>query len=76
LRNAALIEYIGEVVRPTTANARERRVYDSLVGAGTYMFALDENRVVDATKAGSVAHLINHSCQVGVSPTPSPTPTG
>ena len=34
-----------------------------MVGAGTYMFALDETRVVDATRTGSVAHLINHSCE-------------
>lgn len=33
-------------------------------GAGTYMFRIDDKRVIDATRAGSIAHLINHSCEV------------
>ncbi|KAF3791743.1 Histone-lysine N-methyltransferase trithorax [Nymphaea thermarum] len=32
-------------------------------GAGTYMFRIDDKRVIDATRAGSLAHLINHSCE-------------
>lgn len=35
-------------------------------GAGTYMFRMDDERVIDATKAGSIANLINHSCEVCV----------
>ncbi|WOK95128.1 histone-lysine N-methyltransferase TRX1-like [Canna indica] len=58
-----VIEYIGELVRPTIADIRERRFYNSLVGAGTYMFRIDDERVIDATRAGSIAHLINHSCE-------------
>ncbi|KAL1323025.1 hypothetical protein HN51_068043 [Arachis hypogaea] len=57
-----VIEYTGELVRPPIADRRERFIYNSLVGAGTYMFRINDERVIDATRAGSIAHLINHSC--------------
>ncbi|CAH2059896.1 unnamed protein product [Thlaspi arvense] len=57
-----VIEYTGELVRPSIADKREHRIYNSMVGAGTYMFRIDNERVIDATRAGSIAHLINHSC--------------
>ncbi|MQM04931.1 hypothetical protein Taro_037739 [Colocasia esculenta] len=59
-----VIEYTGELVRPPIADIREHLIYNSLVGAGTYMFRIDDERVIDATKAGSIAQLINHSCEV------------
>ncbi|XP_071696799.1 histone H3-lysine(4) N-trimethyltransferase ATX1-like [Rutidosis leptorrhynchoides] len=58
-----VIEYTGEIVRPPVADRREHLIYNSLVGAGTYMFRIDDDRVIDATRAGSIAHLINHSCE-------------
>ncbi|XP_022150376.1 histone-lysine N-methyltransferase ATX2 isoform X2 [Momordica charantia] len=58
-----VIEYSGEIVRPPIADRRERFIYNLLVGAGTYMFRIDDERVIDATRAGSIAHLINHSCE-------------
>lgn len=58
-----VIEYSGEIVRPPIADIREHCIYNSLVGAGTYMFRVDTERVIDATRAGSIAHLINHSCE-------------
>ncbi|CAN6462495.1 unnamed protein product [Victoria cruziana] len=58
-----VIEYTGELVRPIIADIRENLIYNSLVGAGTYMFRIDDKRVIDATRAGSLAHLINHSCE-------------
>lgn len=33
-----MIEYAGELVRPSIADAREKTVYNSLVGCGTYVF--------------------------------------
>ena len=57
-----MIEYCGDLVRPSVADLREDRSYDKLVGAGTYVFRLDSNFNVDATRAGNMAHLINHSC--------------
>ncbi|KAL2485415.1 Histone-lysine N-methyltransferase ATX2 [Abeliophyllum distichum] len=58
-----VIEYTGEIIRPPVADRREHLIYNSLVGAGTYMFRIDDERVIDATRAGSIAHLINHSCE-------------
>ncbi|KAG8369538.1 hypothetical protein BUALT_Bualt14G0023900 [Buddleja alternifolia] len=71
-----VIEYTGELIRPPVADRREHMIYNSLVnltleylnislmqGAGTYMFRIDDERVIDATRAGSIAHLINHSCE-------------
>ncbi|PIN18060.1 Histone-lysine N-methyltransferase [Handroanthus impetiginosus] len=58
-----IIEYTGELIRPPVADRREHLIYNSLVGAGTYMFRIDDERVIDATRAGSIAHLINHSCE-------------
>jgi SET domain-containing protein len=32
------------------------------ITSGTYIFRLNEDMCVDATLAGSIAHLLNHSC--------------
>ncbi|KAH0721662.1 hypothetical protein KY290_005793 [Solanum tuberosum] len=32
-------------------------------GAGTYMFQIDDEHVIDTTKAGIIAHLINRFCE-------------
>lgn len=39
----------GEVVRPIVSDERERWLYNSLVGCGTYIFALSDDAHVDAT---------------------------
>ena len=51
-----VIEYQGEVVRASVADTRERRLYDTLVGAGTYVFTLntDHQLAVDATRQGAL----------------------
>lgn len=44
---------------------RERRLYDRLLGRGTYTFKLEcrgEVMCVDASRRGNMAHLLNHSC--------------
>ncbi|KNC47186.1 SET-domain-containing protein [Thecamonas trahens ATCC 50062] len=55
-----LIEYRGEVIRSTVSDVRERR-YDS-EGIGCYMFKIDDEHIVDATKKGNEARFVNHSC--------------
>eukprot|EP00798_Chlamydomonas_sp_ICE-L_P008008 gene8008-1237_t len=57
-----VIEYVGDLIRPTVADVRERTSYDNLVGAGTYIFRLNYHMCVDATRSGNMAHLLNHSC--------------
>ncbi|CAG9463366.1 unnamed protein product [Pedinophyceae sp. YPF-701] len=57
-------EYAGELVRDVMAEVRERKLYDRIVGAGTYVFKLDESACVDATLSGNIGHLLNHSCDV------------
>jgi SET domain-containing protein len=58
-----VIEYVGELVRPAVADVREVRLYDAAVGAGTYVFRMGADTCVDATRAGNLAHLLNHSCE-------------
>ncbi|GFR40744.1 hypothetical protein Agub_g1354 [Astrephomene gubernaculifera] len=61
-RGDMLIEYAGELIRPSVSDVREKRLYDKLVGCGTYIFNLNEEQHIDATRAGNMAHLLNHSC--------------
>lgn len=55
-----LIEYAGERITPSESDAR----YPDLPGARhhTYLFAIDDAVVVDASVNGTEARFINHSC--------------
>lgn len=63
-----VIEYVGEVIRLTVANIRERRyelwlrARGSTEMASSYFFRLDSTMAVDATHKGNLARFINHSC--------------
>ncbi|KAG0645391.1 SET domain-containing 1 [Hyphodiscus hymeniophilus] len=59
--NDMIIEYVGEKVRQQVADLRELRYLISGIGS-SYLFRIDENTVVDATKKGGIARFINHSC--------------
>ncbi|KAL2864541.1 histone methyltransferase SET1 [Aspergillus lucknowensis] len=59
--NEMIIEYVGEKVRQQVADMRERRYLRSGIGS-SYLFRIDENTVIDATKRGGIARFINHSC--------------
>jgi [histone H3]-lysine4 N-trimethyltransferase SETD1 len=56
-----IIEYVGEIVRQQVADMREKRYLKSGIGS-SYLFRIDENTVIDATKKGGIARFINHSC--------------
>lgn len=55
-----IIEYVGEIIRPSVSDLRER-LYDGK-GLGCYMFHVEPGKIVDATMAGNSARYINHSC--------------
>lgn len=57
-----VIEYVGEVIRQFIADYREEQ-YEKLGMGSSYLFRLDENLVVDATRCGCFARFINHSCE-------------
>ena len=59
--NDMIIEYVGEKVRQQVADLREVRYLKSGIGS-SYLFRIDENTVIDATKRGGIARFINHSC--------------
>lgn len=56
-----IIEYVGELVRQRVADLREVRYQQQGIGS-SYLFRIDEDLVVDATKKGGIARFINHSC--------------
>jgi SET domain-containing protein len=58
-----VIEYVGEVIRQKIADLREKRYEASGIGS-SYLFRIDEDRIIDATKIGNIARLINHCCDV------------
>ena len=57
---ARLIEYAGERLTPAEADARYPDV--SRERHHTYLFAIDEDVVIDAAVGGNAARFINHSC--------------
>ena len=56
-----IIEYVGEQVRQQISELREKRYLKSGIGS-SYLFRIDDNTVIDATKKGGIARFINHSC--------------
>ncbi|PRT56528.1 Histone-lysine N-methyltransferase, H3 lysine-4 specific [Wickerhamiella sorbophila] len=60
-RNEMIIEYVGEVIRAPLADLRERNYVRSGIGS-SYLFRIDDQTVIDATKRGGIARFINHSC--------------
>lgn len=61
-KDSMIVEYMGEIVRQAVADTREKR-YEISGEGSCYMFRLDMERIVDATKIGCMARFMNHSCQ-------------
>ena len=55
-----IIEYAG--LRLTPAEMEERYPDDSYEGHHTFLFAIDDTVVIDASVEGNEARFINHSC--------------
>lgn len=55
-----VIEYVGEVIRQQVADEREK-MYERQGNFSTYLFRVDDDLVVDATRKGNIARLMNVS---------------
>ena len=56
-----VIEYVGQMIRPVVADLRERNYEATGIGS-SYLFRIDLDTIIDATKCGNLARFINHSC--------------
>ncbi|KAG7346823.1 glutamine amidotransferases class-II [Nitzschia inconspicua] len=61
-KDAMIVEYMGETIRQSVADQREK-AYEVSGEGSCYMFRLDMHRIVDATKIGCMARFMNHCCQ-------------
>lgn len=50
-------------VRPSIADLREQK-YEAIGIGSSYLFRVDLETIIDATKCGNLARFINHSCNV------------
>ena len=60
-----VIEYVGQMVRPVVADLRESQYEATGIGS-SYLFRIDLDTIIDATKCGNLARFINHSCNVSI----------
>ncbi|XP_063541575.1 histone-lysine N-methyltransferase SETD1 [Cydia strobilella] len=56
-----VIEYVGQMIRPIVADVREAHYEATGIGS-SYLFRIDLDTIIDATKCGNLARFINHSC--------------
>lgn len=62
LTNDMIIEYIGQKIRQVVADRREAQYEEEGVGS-CYLFRLDRDDIIDATRKGGMARFINHCCE-------------
>ena len=67
-----VIEYVGHSVRTVLSDVRENKYEKQGIGS-SYLFRVDLDYVVDATKCGNLARFINHSCDVSTTVQYTPT---
>lgn len=60
-----VIEYVGQMIRPSVADHREKKYNEMGIGS-SYLFRVDLETIIDATKVGNLARFINHSCNVSI----------
>jgi histone-lysine N-methyltransferase SETD1 len=63
-----VIEYVGQMIRPSVADLRETK-YEAIGIGSSYLFRIDMETIIDATKCGNLARFINHSCNVSIKET-------
>ncbi|XP_043942165.1 histone-lysine N-methyltransferase SETD1A [Protopterus annectens] len=56
-----VIEYVGQNTRQVVADMREKRYAKEGIGS-SYLFRVDHDTIIDATKSGNLARFINHCC--------------
>ena len=61
-----VIEYVGQGTRPVIADFREKKYSEIGIGS-SYLFRVDLETIIDATRCGNLARFINHSCNVSFS---------
>jgi histone-lysine N-methyltransferase SETD1 len=61
-RGEMVIEYVGEVIRAQVAEKREK-VYERQGIGSSYLFRIDEDLVVDATKKGNLGCVLSLGCE-------------
>jgi hypothetical protein len=59
-RGEMVIEYVGEVIRAQVADKREKAYERQGIGS-SYLFRIDEDLVVDATKKGNLGYVFHVS---------------
>ena len=57
-----LFSYEGELIGKCMSDKREREYIKNGIKS-IYMFAIDDDKIIDATKRGNLARYVNHSCK-------------
>jgi histone-lysine N-methyltransferase SETD1 len=56
-----VIEYVGDIIRPKIADEREKKYNAQGIGS-SYLFRIDDDKVIDATVMGNMGRFLNHHC--------------